>query len=100
MSDGRRFEDTISIEDLMKKPVKELLVMSYMQGVKTNGTVIQNCNDIKELKSDIKLKANDTEVVELKKEMKDKIGMKLFAIITGIVGLLIVIFNVIARVIQ
>ena len=98
MTDSRRFEDNISVDDLMKKPTKELMVMTYIQGLKTNGTVCQNCQDIKTLQDDVKLRATNADVHDLKVEMKDKIGMKLFAIITGIVGLLIVIFNIIDRV--
>ena len=82
MNENRRFEDKVEIEELMNTPPKELMARIYQQVLKTNGTVAQNCNDIKDLKDDV----------------KDKIGMKLFAVITGIVGLIILIFNILDRV--
>ena len=82
MADGRRFEDNISIDDLMKKPTKELLVMNYVQAVRTNGTVQKHEKDIECLKED----------------MKDKIGMRLFAWLSGAIAFVIILFNVIDRV--
>jgi hypothetical protein len=73
MSDEKRFEDRVSVDDLMKKPQKELLTMIYIQTVKTNGTVAENCKDIASLQLD----------------MKDKIGMKLFRNLTIILGVII-----------
>ena len=82
MTDGRRFEDNISVADLMKKTPKELMTMIYMEQLKTNGTVKQNCSDI----------------TNLQVEMKEKIGMKLFAWLSGSVAFLILIFNILDRV--
>jgi len=82
MVDGRRLEDNVSMEDLLQKPEKDLLIMIYIQAVKTNGTVAENYKDI----------------ATLKVEMKDKIGMKLFAWLTGAVAFLIVLFNVLDRI--
>lgn len=73
MSDGRRFEDKVGIEDLMKKTSKELVARIYQQVLKTNGTVTQNCKDIEVLQD----------------EMKDKIGMRLFRNLSIILGVLI-----------
>lgn len=67
----RRFEDKVSAEDLLKKPPKEIQIMTYIQVVKTNGQVIQNTKDIKE-----------------------KIGWKLFSCITGMIAFIIIIFEV------
>ena len=75
MTEEKRFEDKLSIADLMKKSQKELIANIYQQVVKTNGIVRQNCGDIEELKT----------------EMKDKIGLKLFRNLTIILGLLITI---------
>jgi hypothetical protein len=86
----RRFEDTMSVEDLMKKPQKELLVEIYIQTVKTNGTVAQNCNDITELQTEIKNKIGNRELLRFE---------KIFGIMAGVVGLVIVIFNILDRVI-
>ena len=82
MVDGRKLEDNVSMEDLLQKPEKDLLIMIYIQAVKTNGTVAENYKDI----------------ATLKVEMKDKIGMKLFAWLTGAVAFLIVLFNVLDRI--
>jgi len=71
--DGKRFEDKVGIEELMKTPPKELMARIYQQVLKTNGTVTQNCKDIGELQTD----------------MKDKIGLKLFRNLTIILGVLI-----------
>jgi hypothetical protein len=82
MLDGKRLEDNISMEDLLQKPEKDLLVMIYIQALKTNGTVAENCKDISVLNT----------------EIKDKIGMKLFAWLSGAVAFLIVLFNVLDRI--
>ena len=37
--EDRKFEDKVSVEDLLKKPAKEIQIMTYLQAVKTNGTV-------------------------------------------------------------
>lgn len=79
---GKRFEDYLSVEDLMKLPNDELLAKIYVQTLKTNGTIAQHCTDIEDLKND----------------MKDKIGMKLFAWLSGAVAFLIILFNVIDRI--
>ena len=78
MNDGKRFEDKINIADLMRKPDKELLVEIYVQALITNGNVA----------------TNTTNIGGLQKDMKDKIGMKLFGFLTGIIAFLIIIFNV------
>ena len=75
MTNENRFEDKLSIADLMKKPQKELIACIYQQVVKTNGIVRQNCNDIEDLKT----------------EMKDKVGFKLIRNLSIILGLLITI---------
>ena len=75
MAEENRFEDKLSIADLMKKPQKELTAMIYQQVVRTNGTVRQNCKDIDNLKT----------------EMKDKVGFKLIRNLSIILGLLITI---------
>jgi hypothetical protein len=82
MEDGRRFEDKVEITDLIKDPNKILLAKIYQQVLKTNGTVTQNCKDI----------------TDLKVEMKDKIGWKIFVVLTSILGVVILIFNIIDRV--
>ena len=76
--DGKRLKDNISIADLMKKPDKELLVEIYIQALITNGNVATNRGNIN----------------NLQKDMKDKIGMKLFGLLTGIIAFLIILFNV------
>jgi len=75
MAEENRFEDKLSIADLMKKPQKELTAMIYQQVVRTNGTVRQNCKDIDNLKM----------------EMKDKVGFKFIRNLSIILGLLITI---------
>ena len=75
MTEEKRFEDKLSIADLMKKSQKELIANIYQQVVKTNGIVKQNCSDIESLQTD----------------MKDKVGFKLIRNISIILGLLITI---------
>jgi len=75
MAEENKFENKLPIVDLMKKSQKELIACIYQQVVKTNGIVRQNCNDIEDLKT----------------EMKDKIGIKLFRNLTIILGLFITI---------
>ena len=90
MSD-RRFEDKVSVDDLLKKPVKEILIMTYVQTVKTNGQVAENCDTI----------------AKLQEEIKDKIGIeelsrmqKIFAWTTGSIGFILIVFNIFDRVIN
>ena len=85
----RKFEDKVSVEDLFKKDTKEILIMTYMQAVKTNSQVAENIKNIEE---------NAICVKDIKTELKDKIGIKLFKIITIISGALLVAFNVWDRV--
>ena len=75
MAEESRFEDKLSIADLMKKPQKELTAMIYQQIVRTNGIVRQNCSDIESLKM----------------EIKDKVGFKFIRNLSIILGLLITI---------
>ncbi len=96
MVDGKSFGDKVSIADLMKKPQKELLANIYQQVLNTNGTVIQNCKDIEEINDDME---------DIRTEVKEKIGMKellrfekMFAIIAGVAGFIIVLFNILDRV--
>lgn len=85
MSSGRRFEDNISVEDLMKKPQKDLLVEIYIQAVKTNGTVVKNCSDIADLQAKIDDKVGTKELNRFE---------RIFLIITGMGGFFILIFNI------
>jgi hypothetical protein len=88
VTSDRRFEDTVSVDDLMKKPEKELLTMIYIQAVQTNGTVAQSCKDIAELQTD----------------MKDKIGWKLFRnfgiILTTLIAIITILSLIIDKVIK
>jgi len=84
MNDNKRFENKISIADLMKKPDKELLVEIYIQALITNGNVATNKGNI----------------TNLQKDIKDKIGMKLFGLLTGIIAFLIIMFQVLDMVIK
>ena len=78
MNETRRFEDTVSIHDLMNLPDKELMAKIYIQTLKTNGTVRKHEDDIE----------------CLQKEMKDKIGWKMFTVLTGVISFLIILFNI------
>lgn len=76
----RRHDDNITVEDILKDNPnnKVLLAKILIQTRKTNGQVLENKLDI--------------ECLQL--EMKEKIGWKVFAIISGILGCIIVLFNV------
>ena len=81
----RKFEDKVSVEDLFKKPAKEIQIMTYLQAVKTNGQVAKNIENIEK---------NASCIETIKTDVKDKIGVKLFKIITIIAMALLVAFNV------
>ena len=88
----RKFEDKVSIEDLFKKPAKEIQIMTYMQTVKTNGQVAENIENIEKNASCIK---------GIKEDMQDKIGIKelnriqkIFIWDTGSIGFILVAFNI------
>jgi hypothetical protein len=63
----------------MTMPNKELMASIYIQTMKTNDRVTHNEDEIKCLKD----------------EMKDKIGWKLMSVIGGLLGVLIIVFNII-----
>ena len=90
--EDRKFEDKVSVEDLFKKPAKEIQIMTYLQAVKTNAQVARNIKDIEE---------NASRIKAIKTSVKDKIGIKelnrmqkIFAWITGSIGFVLVVFNV------
>ena len=76
---NRRFEDKLSVEDLLKKPAKEIQIMTYIQTVKTNNKVAKNIKDIE----------------NLKKEVGGKIGWKVFTIGASVLTLVILAFGLI-----
>ena len=81
----RKFEDKVSVEDLFKKPTKDILIMTYLQAAKTNAQVAKNIENIEK---------NASCIETIKTDVKDKIGVKLFKIITIIAMALLVAFNV------
>ena len=78
MEDNKRFEDNISVDDLMKLDEKTLMTKIYVQVLKTNGTV----------------RSHDKDIECLQNEIKDKIGWKMFTILISAVSFLIILFNV------
>ena len=87
----KRFEDKVSVNDLLKKPAKEIQIMTYLQTIKTNGTVTRH----------------DKCIETLEKDMKDKIGLeelersqKIFNRNILIGGSVLVAFNIFDRVMQ
>ena len=78
MNDGKRFEDKVIIEDILKEPSKIVIAKIYLQTLKTNGMVTQNSEDI----------------VVLQDDMKDKIGWKLFKKIAIFLTVIISILTV------
>lgn len=100
MANGKRFEDYISVEDLMKKPQKELMAQIYVQTLKTNGTISLHCQQIDEIHADLKTKASSIDLEDIRRDLKDKIGQKIFVILASILGVVMVIFNIWDRLIQ
>jgi len=91
----RRFEDTLSVEDLLKKPAKEIQIMTYLQAVKTNGTVTRHDKCINALEEDMKDKADKTDVDKVEKKGEGKIGTKGFYIVGTILGIILTYIAVI-----
>lgn len=57
MPDSRRFEDQMTIKEIMGEyNQKELMARIYIQTLKTNGQVRDSCKDIDELKIEMKTK--------------------------------------------
>jgi len=81
----RRLEDKISVEDLMKKPQKELLTMIYLQACKIKGQVAENIRDIQE---------NRLSISKLQDKCDMFISTKGFAVGATILGFIIILFNV------
>ena len=88
---NRRFEDKLSVADLLKKPAKEIQIMTYMQACKTNGTVTRHEDEIGALQAEVKLKIGMEEL-----ERSQKIFNRLMIIVGGV----LVIFNIFDRVMQ
>jgi len=75
----RRFEDQMTIKEIIGEyNQKELMARIYIQCLKTNGQVKENKHDIE----------------CLQKEVREKIGWKIFATISGILAAIIILFNV------
>lgn len=70
-------EDEISIDDLKKEDPQTLLAKIYIQALKTNGTV----------------KKHETDITCLKSDMKKKISSTIFAVGAGVIGFIIIIFQ-------
>jgi len=88
----RKFEDKVSVKDLLKKPTKDILIMTYLQAAKTNAQVARNIKDIEE---------NASRIKAIKTSVKDKIGIKelnriqkIFVWATGSIGFILVAFNI------
>lgn len=101
MADGRRFEDYVPIEDLLKKDSQVLLAEIWQQTVKTNGTVAKLCDEQAKIKEELKLKATVVELDKIEVKVDDKVGTKelnrmekIFIGIGGSIGLLLTIFNI------
>jgi hypothetical protein len=76
----RRFEDKVTIHEILSEnSQKELMAKIYIQTLKVNGTVRKHCDDIEKLQI----------------EMREKIGWKVFATISGVLAAVIIFFNVI-----
>lgn len=83
MSDGNRFEDKVPIADLMKKNTKELLMMIYIEQIKTNGNI----------------KNHDTRITCLEEDNKHTIKTKIFIVGASILGFIIILFQILDMVI-
>ncbi|MHB8276347.1 MAG: hypothetical protein ACYDIA_01670 [Candidatus Humimicrobiaceae bacterium] len=71
-------EDEIKIEDVLKEPTETVVAKIYIQALKTNGIV----------------KQHDKDIISLKAELKGKINTKIFSWGCGIVGFIIILFQV------
>jgi len=89
--DGKRFEDKVGIEDLVKIPPKILMARIYQQVLKTNGIVTQHDKDIEGLQTEIKEKISW-------KVIKNMII--LLTIIISILSIPSLIFNIINLVVM
>ena len=83
--DGKRFEDYVSVEDLERLEPQVLMAKIYVQTLKTNGAVAQNCKDIADLQIEIKDKIGVKELLRFE---------KLFGIIAAIGAFILLVFNI------
>ena len=74
----RRFEDKLSFEDLLKKPPEEIRVLTYMQTVKTNGTVSRHDKCIAKLEEEMKERATKKDIEKTNTKVDGKIGRGIF----------------------
>lgn len=90
MSDGRRFEDKVSINDFMNMPEKELLANIYIQTLKTNGTVRDHEGRIDDIEKEY---ANKDDIkafcIDVKEQLKEKMDWGMFKRLSIILGILI-----------
>jgi len=71
-------EDTIKIEDILKEEQDVVMAKIYIQTLRTNGIV----------------KKHEKDIIALKAEIKGKINTKIFSWGCGIVGFIIILFQV------
>ncbi|MHB1253015.1 MAG: hypothetical protein ACYCZ1_02500 [Candidatus Humimicrobiaceae bacterium] len=73
-------EDEIKLEDVLKEPNRLVIAKTFLQAMRTNGS-------IKRL--DCENEDRKTEIKELRDEVKDKIGLKTFNKIAVIVTVIL-----------
>ena len=100
--DGRRFEDKLTLEDLLKKPAEEIRALTYMQTVKTNGTVIRHEKEIQRLEDEMDTKCDKDHFGVIKDKMddisdkqKDTISTRAIKNISIVLGVILVYIAVI-----
>ena len=71
-------KDKIDAKDLNKKPGRELLIMIYMQTIKTNGIIADH----------------ERRIHIIEKLVNDKIGLKLFKNISIALGTIMILFTI------
>lgn len=79
-------EDEIKLEDILKEPSRLVIAKTFLQAVKTNGSV---------KRLDIENECRKTDISILNTALDDKIGTKAFTklsvIITVIIGILMIL---------
>ncbi len=85
----RRFEDEISIEDIMNEKNDVLIAKIYVQVLKINGTVAKHAKDIEHIRENCILQEKS-----IREKLSTKFSTKGVTILTAALALIIILFNV------
>jgi ABC-type antimicrobial peptide transport system permease subunit len=92
-------EDEIKLEDVLKEPNKLIVAKTYLQAIKTNGTVKNHEIRIIKLEERIENKASQNDIKNLQDESKNYFSLRSVDKVTKILGILLTALLIISSII-